>query len=212
MTTRERVAPRLLAISDRGSLPGSFEDWLGELDGKVDALQIREKDLTDRALEDLARRTRSAFPGTLLINGRVDVALAAACDGVHLPTDGVPITALRRRFGQELLIGRSTHHPEEVEAARRAGANYVVFGPVFPTPSKASYGPPLGLAGLRQAVACGLPVLAIGGIGPDEMAEVAAVGAAGVAAIRALQTPGPLAHMARQASLFWPSASTSGGL
>ncbi len=204
-----RHLPRLMAISDRCSLGRPFEHWLRELEGQVDALQIREKDLKDGALFDLARRARSLFSATILINDRADVALAAGCDGVHLPTNGVPIQALRQRFGQDLLIGRSTHHPDEVATARNDGADYVIFGPVFPTPSKAAYGPPPGLAGLRQAVAHGLPVVAVGGIGTDEMAVVAAAGAAGVAAIRALQKTPSLASMAGRASELWPPIATT---
>ncbi len=198
--------PRLMAISDRRALGRPLEDWLMDLDDQVDAVQLREKDLNGRQLLTLAvGLCAAAPPGTgILVNGRADVALAAGCAGVHLTSTGLPVAALRRRFGDRLLIGRSTHRPEEVEAARRAGADYVVFGPVFPTPSKAPHGEPPGLPGLRRATACGLPVLAIGGIGPDRMAEVAAAGAAGVAGIRAFFEPETVARMAGIARRLWP--------
>ncbi|MCP3957732.1 MAG: thiamine phosphate synthase [bacterium] len=201
------VIPRLLAISDRRLLgTRSLEDWLGALAGRADAVQLREKQLTDRELLEQALRTRDAAPRGLrvLINGRADVALASGCDGVHLPSDGVPIAALRRRFGDQLLIGCSTHHPGEVEAARRGGADYVVFGPVFPTPSKAPYGTPVGIEGLRRAARHGLPVLAIGGIGPREMAEAAGAGASGVAGIRAFHDSRDLEEMAAKGRRLWP--------
>ncbi len=195
-----------MAISDRRSLGRPLADWLRELGGKVDAVQLREKDLSDRELFELARRLRGrAAPGTaLLINGRADVALAGGCAGVHLTSSGLPVAAVRRRFGSALLIGCSTHRRQEVDAARRSGADYAIFGPVFATPSKAPYGPPPGLAGLRRAVAGGLPVLAIGGIGPDQMAEVADAGAAGVAGIRAFFDPGTANEMAEQSRRLWP--------
>lgn len=181
--------PKLMAISDRQRLPAGvgLEDWLRELGrAGVDGVQIREKDLADRPVLELAiaARRRLPPPAVVLVNGRLDIALAAAADGVHLPTSGVPLQPLRRRFGPRPLIGRSTHRPQEVEAAARDGADYVTFGPVYPTPGKERYGPPPGLGGLRRAVVFGLPVLALGGITEERLAEVAAAGAAGAAAIR----------------------------
>ena len=131
------------------------------------------------------KRARSALPTTtrVLVNGRVDIALAAGADGAHLPSTGLPVDALRRRFGDDLTLGVSTHHLEEVERARNEGADYVTFGPVWPTPSKARYGSPAGLEGLAGAVAVGLPVLALGGVTMPRVAAAAAAGAAGVAAI-----------------------------
>jgi thiamine-phosphate pyrophosphorylase len=196
--------PRLLAISDRrflaeryGPGSGAFEAWLRQLaDAGVDAVELREKELSDRRLLELTRLARRLLPDTLiLVNGRVDVALAGGADGVHLPAAGLPVAPLRRRFGRGVVIGRSTHHPEEVAEARRAGADYVTFGPVHPTPSKAAYGPPPGLDGLRRAAAHGLPVVALGGVGPEAVAEALAAGAAGVAGIRAFHDPDSLRRL-----------------
>jgi thiamine-phosphate pyrophosphorylase len=178
----------LLAISGRAALGGrgiGLEDWLGALGGAAAgdlAVQLREKDLDDRALYALARRARSLLPSSvpLLVNGRLDIALAAGADGVHLPADGVPASALRARF-KTALIGRSTHTVAEVERARDEGADYAVFGPVYATPGK---GEPVGVAALARAAATGLPVYALGGVTLDRFAELAAAGAAGVAAIR----------------------------
>ena len=179
---------RLLAISDRRSLPdGDLTGWLGGCAAAgVDAVQIREKDLDDRALLDITRSARAILPSTtrLLVNGRADVALAAGADGVHLPSDGVPAAALRRRFGPGLLLGVSTHRVEEVERARDEGADYAVFGPVWETPGK---GPATGVEALARAAATGLPVYALGGVTIGRFGEVAAAGAAGVAAIRLFQ-------------------------
>jgi thiamine-phosphate pyrophosphorylase len=189
-----RPAPpfRLLAISDRAALGGeaALPAWLQHLAAaglaELTAVQLREKDLADRALYDLARQARALLPPPirLLVNGRLDLALAAGADGAHLPADGVPLAVLRERFGPQVLLGRSTHHPDEVEQARRDGADYVTFGPVYPTPGKERFGPPPGLAGLRQAAAMGIPVYALGGVTIQRLGEVAEAGAAGAAGIR----------------------------
>ncbi|HEX6899426.1 MAG TPA: thiamine phosphate synthase [Thermoanaerobaculia bacterium] len=190
---------RLMAISDRASLSIPFADWLRDLgQAGVGAVQIREKDLDDRSLFGLARLARAALsPATrLLVNGRLDVALAAGADGVHLPADGVPAAALRARFGGGVLIGRSTHRVEEVERARDEGADYVTFGPVYETPGK---GAPVGVAELARAAAAGLPVYALGGVTLERLGEVAAAGASGIAAIRMFQRQTDLAAVARAA-------------
>ena len=209
--------PPLLAISDRRALPAGVDlaGWLRSLAAVVPpelvAVQLREKDLDDRDLLALARTAREMWqpPRLLLINGRIDVAVAAGADGVHLPAAGLPLAPLRRlaaRHGRPLLLGRSTHSPAEVEAARRDGADYVTFGPVYPTPSKAIYGPPPGLDGLRRAAAAGLPVLALGGVTAARLAEVADAGAHGAAAIRAFADPGSAGAMATAAAGAFPPA------
>jgi thiamine-phosphate pyrophosphorylase len=178
-------------------------DWLRAL-GKAlgppgaGALQIREKDLEDRALFGLARLARTVLPppARLLVNGRIDVALAAGADGVHLPADGLPAAALRERFGPGVLIGCSAHSLEEVGRARDAGADYVTFGPVYPTPGK---GTALGTGELARAAALGIPVYALGGVTLERFGELAAAGAAGVAAIRMFQDVAGLPEVARAA-------------
>lgn len=188
--------PRLLAISDRRLLGGRpFEAWLDALAGAgVDGVQVREKDLPDREVFDLAQKARARLPErvAVLVNGRLDVALAAGCQGVHLPVSGLPADALRawaRERGSEVLIGRSAHDAEEVLRAREEGADYVTFGPVFPTPSKAKYGPPPGVEGLRAAAAQGVPVLALGGVDAGGVCAVAEAGAWGVSGIRVFHDP-----------------------
>jgi thiamine-phosphate pyrophosphorylase len=192
----DRAPFRLLAISQLATLPGAGGRgeaalaWFAALAAAgVDALQLREKHLDDLGQCQLARSARAAFPppAALLVNGRADIALAAGADGVHLPADGVPAGAVRARFGSGLLIGVSTHRLEEVERARRDGADYVVFGPVYPTPAKAGHGAPAGTRVLARAAALGIPVYALGGVTLERFAEVAAAGAAGVAGIRLFQ-------------------------
>jgi thiamine-phosphate pyrophosphorylase len=199
----------LLALSDRRSLQSTgldMTDWLRALGAaEIGAVQIREKDLEDRALYDLARLARETLPPAtrVLVNGRLDIALAAGADGAHLPADGLPATPLRARFGTlfgtGVLLGRSTHSTEEVERARDEGVDYVVFGPVYPTPGK---GKPRGLGALADAARAagpGFPVFALGGVTLGRFGEVAAAGAAGVAAIRLFQDAAGLSSVARAA-------------
>ncbi|HKV07693.1 MAG TPA: thiamine phosphate synthase [Thermoanaerobaculia bacterium] len=198
---------RLLAISDRAALPGDLAVWIRELAAAgVDALQIREKDLEDRDLYGLTRLARSLLPpGTLLlVNGRVDVALAAGANGAHLPADGVPLAPLRHRFGTGVILGRSTHSVPEVEQAMRDGADHVTFGPVYPTPSKERFGPPVGLDALARAAAVGIPVYALGGVTLERFEEVALAGAKGVAGIRLFQNPQTLPEVVRAARELFP--------
>jgi thiamine-phosphate pyrophosphorylase len=199
---------RLLAISDRRALGDlGFDAWLARLAAaRVDGVQLREKDLDDRSLLDLARRARAALPhARLLVNGRLDIALAAGADGVHLPADGLPVAPLRARFGPAVLIGRSTHRLDEVADAHAAGADYVTFGPVFATPSKEAFGPPAGVAALSRAAAAGLPVYALGGVTLELLADVASTGAAGAAGIRLfIASPADLDEIARAARVRFP--------
>lgn len=202
----------VLAVSDRASLlEGGFDSWLASMaEARVPALLVREKDLADGELLRLliAARERLRPPTLLMVSGRPDLALAAGLDGVHLPSAGLPIAALRWRWGRGLLVGRSTHSPAEVEAAAREGADYVTFGPVYPTPSKAAFGPPVGLAALERACGHGIPVLALGGVTLHRLPEIAGAGARGFAAIRAFQTPGLVADLVRSAEHWFTPAAT----
>ncbi len=163
------------------------------------AVQLREKDLDATEFFDFARELRevtSRHGARFLVNGRVDVALAVGADGVHLPSaSAVSPDVVRRVVGPERLLGVSTHSRTEVEAAARAGADFVVFGPVYETPSKRPYGAPQGVEVLAEACRrAPIPVLAIGGVTAPSVREVRAAGAAGVAVIRALlAAPDPAA-------------------
>jgi thiamine-phosphate pyrophosphorylase len=182
----------LYLITDRQQTAGqSLPDVIAAaLRGGVRALQVREKDLAPRQLYplvcELQRLTRQ-YGARLLINDRIDIALAAHADGVHLTTTSLPVAVARRLLGSEALIGVSTHNLAEAQAAAEGGADFLVFGPIFYTPSKAPYGEPVGLTALgavRRAV--DIPILAIGGIKPDNVEQVLATGADGIAVISAI--------------------------
>jgi thiamine-phosphate pyrophosphorylase len=161
------------------------------------AIHLREKDLGGRDLLALARALRAVcrdLGQLLLVNDRLDVAVAAGADGVHLPAAGVPPSDARRLLPPPALVGVSCHSAADVARARDAGASYAFLSPIFDTPSKRAYGPPLGVGALREAAGLGLPLVALGGVGPDNAASLVAAGARGVAAIRAwLSGPDPAA-------------------
>jgi thiamine-phosphate pyrophosphorylase len=158
--------------------------------GGVDAVQVREKGAPAADVLRLVRAVQTAVGhgALVLVNDRVDVALAAEADGVHLAARSLPPGEARRLLprSQGWLLGVSVHSVEEARAAAAAGVDYVTFGHVFPTGSKPGV-PSRGLAALAEVVdAVAVPVLAIGGIGPTNVAQVLATGCAGVAVIRAL--------------------------
>jgi thiamine-phosphate pyrophosphorylase len=161
----------------------------------IDWVQIREKSLETRPLADLARLAVATSRGTctkILVNDRLDVALATGAAGVHLGETSLPVETVaewRRSAGRaEFLIGASCHSFEAARKAESAGADYIFFGPVFATPSKAAFGAPQGIERLREVCrSARIPVLAIGGITVENAHSCFAVGAAGVAAIRVFQ-------------------------
>jgi thiamine-phosphate pyrophosphorylase len=154
----------------------------------VEMIQIREKDMSSRELLELTRRTvalAAAGSTRILVNTRVDVALAANADGVHLPGSSIAPDLLRRIVPPGFVCGVSCHTPEELRRAEREGADFAVYGPVFASPGK---GTPIGLEGLREGVAgVRLPVYALGGINKKNAADCLAAGAVGVAAITMFQ-------------------------
>ncbi len=160
------------------------------------AVQLREKDLSARELYDLGARLQEVLSPhrvPLLINDRLDVALALNADGVHLAGHSLPTRTARRVLGPDKLLGVSTHSLDAARQAAEDGADFVVFGPVFATPSKLAYGPPQGLPQLAAVVReVPIPVLGIGGITPANLLQVRQTGAHGVAMIRAvLAAPDP---------------------
>lgn len=166
----------------------------------VNLLQLREKKLSTRVLYDLTLQAAEITRGSntrLLVNDRADVARSAGAAGVHLAAASIEASVIRRTFGEDFLIGVSTHSLEEARAARDARADFAVFGPVFETASKRTYGESLGLGKLEQ-VAMALaqfPLLALGGVTLDNASDCFRAGASGVAAIRLMQDPDQLARV-----------------
>jgi thiamine-phosphate pyrophosphorylase len=182
--TTVRVDFRVYLITDRRKAPGG--DIMRAVALALDG-GLREKDLPGQELYRLAGRIReltARYGARLLVNDRVDVALAIGADGVHLGGSSIPASVARRVLGKEPLIGCSTHSTRELRDAAAQGADFATFGPVYPTPSKAAYGPPVGIAAL--ATACretNLPLFALGGVGAENAREVIEAGAFGIALI-----------------------------
>lgn len=155
-------------------------------DQGVEFIQIREKDLSGRDLlylADSAVRSLTRWPVKILINSRVDVALAVGAHGVHLPSDSPAPEVWRRVVPTGFIIGQSCHSAEEVKAAQ--SADFLVFGPVFESPGK---GQPLGIASLKSMIALSeIPVFALGGVTRENARLCLDAGAAGIAAIRMFQ-------------------------
>ena len=195
MTHRLPAArPLTYFISDGSFKKETFseqiDDFLRIVGSAVEAgitmVQIREKALTGRQLFELARAAAAVTRGTgtkLLLNDRVDIAVAAGADGVHLTGRSIPAEVVRKSFGDDLLIGVSTHSLAEVQNAAVSGADFAVFGPIFATPGK---GEPRGVGQLRMACerTGSFPVLALGGIEDGNIEMVIDAGASGYAAIR----------------------------
>ncbi|MEI6651049.1 MAG: thiamine phosphate synthase [Chlorobiaceae bacterium] len=153
-------------------------------------VQIREKQLNAKQLLTLALKARGcALPdgSMLLVNERVDIALAARLDGVHLPESGCYPDKLRP-IAPNMIFGCSVHSPESLHIAEKSGADYLLFGPVFDTPSKRKYGAPQGLEKLGQICqSTTLPVFALGGVTPENGALCMAEGAYGIAGLSIFQ-------------------------
>ena len=153
-------------------------------------IQIREKDLGTRELlrfVEAVHRLAHPYRVPCLINDRVDLVLATQAAGVHLRADSMPTREARKCLGDGYLIGKSVHSAEEALRGEQEGADFVVLGPVYETPSKRQYGPPLGTDVIREASEhCTIPVYAIGGMTPARVETVMAAGAAGVSVISSI--------------------------
>ena len=160
------------------------------LKGGVKGVQLREKDLSSRELYELAyemRKLTTKYDAQLIINDRVDIALAVEADGVHLGLNSLPIHRARKLLGSSRLIGLSCHNQVNAIMAQENGADFITFGPVYYTASKANYGKPVGVDKLEiVSQLLEIPVFALGGIKKGNAPEVMAAGAAGIALVSAI--------------------------
>ena len=190
--TAVRIDFNLYLITDRRQTRGRDLSTVVQqaLQGGVRAVQLREKDLPADELHRLAdefRRITSQYGAKLLINERADIARDVHADGVHLPESGISVGAARKIIGPERLIGVSCHSLDSAKSAQKSGADFITFGPVFFTPSKAVYGNPVGLERLAEtSSALNIPVFGLGGINGSNMLQVMATGAYGIALISAV--------------------------
>lgn len=183
---------RLYLITDRHQTGGRplAEVVRRALEGGVRAVQLREKDLSGAGLYRLARELRrltSDFDARLIINDRPDIAQVAGADGVHIGVNSLPVAAVRRLLGEGKTIGYSAHEIDEALSAQAEGADFVTFGPLYHTPSKAAYGEPCGVRKLADAAsALHIPVIALGGISLATVAEALSADVRGIAVISAI--------------------------
>ena len=187
---------RLLYVTERSAVgDDAFEEILESLRGAEGLIvELRERGATDRETLRWAGVAREKLGPTvpLLVNRRLDVALAAGATGVHLPADGLPVSRVRAASPRGMRVGVSTHSADEAVRAIEEAADVVVIGPIFETPSKASFGAPLGtdaLAALPPLRTHGTEVFAIGGIDESRLEQISRFGdrISGVAGIRLVQ-------------------------
>jgi thiamine-phosphate pyrophosphorylase len=175
-------------VTDASPKLGPFEEFLATaIDAGVDMLQLRDRRLNDRELLDAARlaaRVCRELGALCIINDRLDVALSAGADGVHLGQDDLDLKSARAIAGADFVIGVSTHSAEQVDRAQESDADYFAVGPIYATPTKPGR-PPVGLDLVRYAAAnARKPFFAIGGIDPTNVGLVSAAGAKSVSVLR----------------------------
>ncbi len=182
------------------------------LEGGVRAIQLREKDLPVRDLLALAQELRTItteFGAKLFINDRVDVAVAAGADGVHLGHQSMPAGAVRKIVGDRMLIGMSCHSVEDAWEAETQGADFVTFGPIFPTPSKMRFGKPVGPEALAAAARkVQVPVFGLGGINQGNARRVMSSGAYGISLISAIFAADDIRRAAEEMNILMTRTQT----
>ena len=182
---------RLMLITDRNLLKRQFLDTIRQaLKGGVTTVQLREKGLATHELYSLAcelRKITSDFKVNFIVNDRVDIALAVEADGVHLGWQSLPFGIVRKLLGFEKLIGISTHNRQEALQAQDNGADYITFGPVFDTPSKAGLLKPTGVEEIQKLKKeIHIPIVSLGGINERNVEAVLDGGADGIAVISSI--------------------------
>jgi thiamine-phosphate pyrophosphorylase len=186
------LSSRLLVVTDRHQTNGRpLVPLLQQVfTSAVPIVQLRERDLSARELVRLAREVQvvtASHRSQLLINDRIDVALALEGVGVHLRSNSLPVSVARQLLGAQRLVGVSVHTVEEAIQVESQGADYVILGPIYATPSKQMFGPPLGIHTLERA--CRLvriPIIGIGGVTAARAQQMRRAGAFGVAVITAI--------------------------
>lgn len=172
-------------ITDRKQVPSLLDTVARVIRDGIDWIQVREKDLSAREQYELTKAIVRLGGAKVLVNGRLDVALAAGAHGIHLPSAAVAPAELRRIVPEDFLIGVSCHTLEDLRRAEAEAASFAVFSPVFESPGK---GAPVGLGKLAEAAhAVQIPVLALGGITRANAPACVAAGAAGIAGISLFQ-------------------------
>lgn len=184
------ATPTLCLVTDRAARREAAMESavVAAVQGGVDMVQLRKKDLPGRALLEVGQRLKQAISGKalLIINERVDVALACEADGVQLGEDGLPVAVVRRLLGDQRLIGRSVHSVEAALHAEAEGADFLVVGTIFTTGSHPG-AQPAGVGLLSQAAQrVHIPLLGIGGITVHNIDQVMKAGASGAAVISAI--------------------------
>ena len=203
---KDLALPKIYPITDRAvSGLSHLEQISALLDGGSRLIQLRDKSAPSRELLDQAiaclelTRQNGAM---LIINDRVDIALAVGADGVHLGQDDLPPSEARRILGDDRLIGYSTHSLEQAKAALDQPVDYIAIGPIFATRTKADHDHPVGLEGIEhvKSVIGDIPLVAIGGIGIDDIVPVLSAGAGSVAMISSLlNEPGQISVRTKNA-------------
>ena len=195
----ERVQIYLITDASPRMLP--IESFLCEaIAGGVGMVQLRDKRLPDAPLLDVARRCALVCRNQgvpFIVNDRIDIALSCGADGVHLGQDDLPVDAARRLAGEDVIVGLSTHSPEQIDAAASLPVDYIAVGPIHETPTKqgrAAVGTELVRYASQHAVQ---PFFAIGGLDPGNVADVVDAGARGVSVLRWVSQSHDPAHAAR---------------
>ncbi|MEN6325536.1 MAG: thiamine phosphate synthase [Syntrophomonas sp.] len=202
----------LYLVSDRSLLGGRdlLQEIMKAVKGGVGVVQLREKDASSREFYNLAVALKGELEGTgvpLIINDRLDIALAVNADGLHIGQDDLPFPVARRLLGADKLIGLSVSSRTEAEAGARQGADYLGVGPLFATPTKPDAAMPTGinlLTELKKHIS--IPLVAIGGINLNNIAAIRESGADGVAVVSALMGSDDIEVAARRIVAKWQAS------